>query len=486
MIPFFGHGKRAPCRPALGGPVRTVRRRVSARQQRGFQDDIAGSDFSDAEFVEQAGPVPEGEQVVRGLVFPGRAGVTVDVGEDEVDAVLGEAVEVRPLREDHAQELMVALDAALLPGRAGVAVEDGGAAGSVRGGLYGGGVGELGTVVGEDHGEQHPEQFRPGTGERPEPGEGVEHGLRVVAFAEEREEHRAVPEVQRQQDLAADAPDDGVHLCDGGVRVPFHEGQEVGVRPADAALGVHLVLDGLRPARPERTDPRHVAVLHGEQPARGVPVDRLLAHGEAVGVVRHDVVDGLAVADGAREDGVHVQQFVLRDVRALAALLQQVAVVPVRGAVQVELFAQRAVLLHPAAVADVRRREELRAQLLAEVGALEVTPFAQGAFPRAVRPVGAELDPRAAPARGAAVRDPPDRALEALDAALADLPGDGRVRFPDRPRDAFQRRVPLEHVLDLQTLRVRDVFAHDGPPCCLPPRGIARRGQEDSHAGFSK
>ena len=80
----------------------------------------------------------------------------------------------------------------------------------------------------------------------------------------------------------------------------------------------------------------------------------------------------------------------------------------------------------------------------------------------------------------------PDRALEALDAALADLPGDGRVRFPDRPRDAFQRCVPLEHVLDLQTLRVRDVFAHDGPPCCLPPHGIARRGQEDSHAGFSK
>ena len=65
-------------------------------------------------------------------------------------------------------------------------------------------------------------------------------------------------------------------------------------------------------ARRDRADAGHVAVLHGEQPARDVAVDRLLAHCEAAGVMRHDVVDGLAVTDGAREDCVHVQQLVLR------------------------------------------------------------------------------------------------------------------------------------------------------------------------------
>jgi ubiquinone biosynthesis protein COQ9 len=38
--------------PASGGPVRAGRRRWSARQQRGLQDDVVGGDLSDAEFVE--------------------------------------------------------------------------------------------------------------------------------------------------------------------------------------------------------------------------------------------------------------------------------------------------------------------------------------------------------------------------------------------------------------------------------------------------
>jgi len=44
--------------------------------------------------------------------------------------------------------------------------------------------------------------------------------------------------------------------------------------------------------------------------------------------------------------------------------------------------------------------------------------------------------------------------------------------FPTALAMLFSDAFPLEHVPDLQTLRVRDVFAHGGPPCCLCRAGL--------------
>jgi len=87
------------------------------------QDDLVCGYPADAEPVQEALPVSEGEQVEGRPVVEGGSGVAVDVGHELCDAGLGQTVEGPALRQYHADELMVAFDAPLLPGGAGVAVK---------------------------------------------------------------------------------------------------------------------------------------------------------------------------------------------------------------------------------------------------------------------------------------------------------------------------------------------------------------------------
>ena len=129
------------------------------------------------------------------------------------------------------------------------------------------------------------------------------------------------------------------------------------------------MLDGLAGAGLEHADAGHVAVLGGQQAAADVAVNGLLMEVEAVGVVREDVVDRLSLLDQRTDQGVEAEELVLGDVRPAACLDQDVAIVPVRGVVEVILLAQDAAGLLLAAVADVGSPGELRANVLLEIRA---------------------------------------------------------------------------------------------------------------------
>lgn len=314
------------------------------------------------------------------------------------------------------------------------------------------GVGELGTVVGEQDGEEAPEAV--GSGQGPEPLEGVDDGLRVVAVPEEGQHEAAPDELQGEQDLAAPASDDGVHLDRGQVRRGGEERLIVLIGAPDPALRVDLVLDGLAGSRLEHADAGHVAVLGGQQAAADVAVDGLLVEVEAVGVVREDVVDGLSLLDERTDQRIEAEQFVLGDVRPAARLDQDVAVVPVGGLVEVVLLAQDAAGLVLAAVANVGRPGELRAHVFLEVRADAVALRTGRAAPKAIRLVHAKLVAVAVRAADAAIGDPSEGALVAGHAPGKDLPRQGRVMLTEPVGDLLDRNALPERMLDLQAFEI--------------------------------
>jgi len=161
--------------------------------QAGLEDYVVCGDSADAESLKQITPVEEGEEVEGRLVPKSGAGVAVDMAERLVELALVEVVEGSALGADEAQELVVALHMALLPGGTGVTVEETRAPLSVRRGLDGGGVGELTAVVGEQHGKELAEAV--GADPVLEHTEGIDHRLRVVAFTQEREHQAAGDEL---------------------------------------------------------------------------------------------------------------------------------------------------------------------------------------------------------------------------------------------------------------------------------------------------
>ena len=138
-------------------------------EEHGREVDVVRLDAPDAERIEELLPglaVADHEGVVGGGVVEDAARVAVDVREHEVDVVLGEGLERHALDQDPAGLLVHALGVCLLLRAVRVAVEHAGAV-LVRGGavlpllalvlaardeervgLDGGGVGELGAVVG--------------------------------------------------------------------------------------------------------------------------------------------------------------------------------------------------------------------------------------------------------------------------------------------------------------------------------------------------
>ena len=200
------------------------------------------------------------------------------------DAVLREAVERRrlrvgrALREDEADEPVVAPGVRFLVGGVGVAAGHGREPAAVGVELDPGGVGELRAVVREDDGEEAREHLAPAVlpVASPQGGDnGREHPrhafARLRVDGERRHEVERVEE-ERRQGLPAPGALHGVHLDDAHAGVPLDELQVVVPRPSDAARPVHPVLDALAPAWPGHAGPRQVVPLRRERPAVDVAV----------------------------------------------------------------------------------------------------------------------------------------------------------------------------------------------------------------------
>ena len=244
------------------------------------------------------------------------------------DAVLREAVERRrlrvgrALREDEADEPVVAPGVRFLVGGVGVAVEHGREPAAVGVELDPGGVGELRAVVREDDGEETREHLAPAVlavaflqcGE--DGGEHPQHAFARLRVDEERQHEVEWVEDERQKGLPAPGALHGVHLDDAHAGVPLDELQVVVPRPSDAARLVHPVLHPLAPAGPGHAGPRQVVPLRREQPAVDVAVGGLEREREPVGVVDHGRVYGLPPVREIPERPVAHAQLALGDVRA--------------------------------------------------------------------------------------------------------------------------------------------------------------------------
>jgi len=182
----------------------------------------------------------------------------------------------------------------------------------------------------------------------------------------------------------------------------------------------------------EHAGARHVPALgRWQQPRVDVAVDGLLVDGEAVRVVGHDVVDGLAVAHKWAEDvGDHGEGF-FGDVGPLARLHELFPVVRMREPMNVIALPQHAGMLLLAAVADVRRGVQTCADAFNEIRAASVAQMAGGAPAHAVGIIHAELDLIARFLAFATVCDAVRRTLVAGLATGPYLPADGLQRLAD-------------------------------------------------------
>lgn len=354
---------------------------------------------------------------------------------------------------------MVTLEAPLLPGGAGIAVEQARARGAVRGAFQRAGVGELGSVIGKQDGEEASEKTR--SGQRPQAGKGVDDGLRVVAIAEEGEHEVAVSEQEREEYLATYASAEGVHFDDTAVRCRGHERQEVEIGASEAALRIDLMLDGFSGSGLERANARHVPVFGAQQAACDIAVNGFFMDVEAIGVVGEDVMNGLPLTNQGADERVERQEFPLGDVRALAGMHEEITVACLSGAMQVVALAQNTLRLLAASVTDIGRSCQLRADLLVKVRAYRVAETTGRAALHAVGAMLTELSPIAYAARHATVGHAPERAFVAGDAPGANLSGDGRRVLSDLRGDLTDRQTVAKSMFDLQSIRGHQVFV----PC---------------------
>jgi hypothetical protein len=94
------------------------------REKAWLEEDLIGRDSLESECFENLSAVDVAEQIERGLIPKRWARVAVDMGHHEVDIGLHQPIKGCAFGQDHADELMVALDAGFLVGRTRIAVED--------------------------------------------------------------------------------------------------------------------------------------------------------------------------------------------------------------------------------------------------------------------------------------------------------------------------------------------------------------------------
>lgn len=188
--------------------------------------------------------VNEFEKIKRRFIVEAFSDLAVEVGDNEVDVVLGKRVEAGPFWEELSEVEVIVFDMGLFPGGVRIAVIDSGSAfPGRRAELKSCRIGELGPVVREDDGEHLSERVE---AERPLKGiKHVDHGSGVVGRAQEREHKTAGVEIHREERFLSGDADDAVHFDHGNIRIYFQERKKVVEGTPDAAFLVDLVFNGL-------------------------------------------------------------------------------------------------------------------------------------------------------------------------------------------------------------------------------------------------
>ena len=125
-------------------------------------DDLIGIDEGDIHLfqdtlAENGVETCDGRNIVEKFAI-----IAVEVRKDEINVILSQGIEGSPSREDSPQIGVIVLNISFLPGGIGFAVKDPGPALSGHGTeLNGHGVGKLGTIVRQDHGEQFSKCLQP-------------------------------------------------------------------------------------------------------------------------------------------------------------------------------------------------------------------------------------------------------------------------------------------------------------------------------------
>ena len=431
---------------------------------------LVARDLPDAERLQELPPgltVLLDEDVVRRAVPERRLVHAVDVRHDEVDPVLVERVEARPLHEHAADVLVHALDVRLVRRAVGVGVPEAHAARQeLRRVVLGIGavvlnharIGELDPVVPEDRREERTEEVGPR--EFPEHVEDARAGLRGLRVAEECEREACVGEDHREEHLAADRADDGVDLAGDDARVLLEPFAHLLDGPSDAALRIGLDLHLLRPCLASAGEGQVVLLREQEVPVDPVVHRTRTDPVEELGVARDDMTDGLSLLHAEGDDAVELLERLRVDVDSEAARVKRPLVVRLCAGGAVVLLAEGAVRLAFAPVADVRGLGPALAAGLEEPRA--AVEAARGVLAQARRePV--ELRQLAFIEAAAELVGAPESLL-AVDAAVLDFARDRRLGASEVLGDLGDCLPTVEQVLDAASFIGVHVLCHGVVP----------------------
>ena len=222
------------------------------------------------------------------------------------DVFLSQIVKAGSFRKYAADEFMVDLDRTFLVGTACIAVKDVCPAEPIAFDnvfpifdLLG--VGEFASVVGQNDRKQ---PIEPQSAELLiQAVKDVEDRLLRIGIPKESQHEAGFHKVDCQKTLAADFPNDGIHLDNRGIRVFLHERFELLVRAADPAALVYLEFRFF-PSCSESYLTRQVDVPDFEKAIVNVIVDRLLAAHEFILVGHIDLMDGMSLPDQRSNDAI--------------------------------------------------------------------------------------------------------------------------------------------------------------------------------------
>ena len=440
--------------------------------ERGRQVDLVNWDLLQSELVRGLHvllAVDEPEHPERAQPSELHPRIAVHVREDEVQVLLREVVEAHALDQDLPHLDVVALDASLLPGLAGIAVEH---PAVLRERLERLGIAELRPPVAEQDPEHHRvlhvEERRMDLRDR------VVHGLGVLVVEQDAEHHHRLHVEERHDDLAALASLKRVHLRDAPDRelVRDEELHEVLEATPLAARLVDLVLAGLALPRPDHARTGLVSPLAlRESPLVHVPVERPQAAVEAGPVRRVGHEDRTPVLQSLLDQAVVAPELLARDERPRVRRAPELAGLLVRDLGRVVGVQARAPVDIRAVVADVRGLVVvLPTPLGYELLAVAVAKPALAALPGAALAALADAENTALVAFHA-----PVLAAEAacpfvlVVAVRLDLAHDrraGHLRLMRDLRNLFSLKQP---VFDYNTLRQGEMFLHchlDFLSCC--------------------
>ena len=259
------------------------------------QLNILRRDGFDVELFEHLLSVNESEKLKRRFIIEAFSDLAVEVGNNEVDVVLGKRVETGPFREEFSEVKVIVFDMGFFPGGVRIAVIDSGPAFlGCRAELKSGRIGKLGTIVRKDDWEHLSEGVE---AERLLKGiEHVDYGSGVVGRTQEREHKTAGVEIHREEHFLSGDADDTVHFNHGNIRICFQERTEVIEGTSDAALLVDLVFNGLGFPFLSSACHRQIMALRSDRPRLNQVVYGFLADRENILIRFHDVVNGLSLS----------------------------------------------------------------------------------------------------------------------------------------------------------------------------------------------